>query len=86
MIGLVSILYLIGYYMRKRNPLQVDMKPSVFGTQEHMGVALYDTPVDRGAVVRGIKAPGLIVFTVLAASSAILTCLIILFADLEVLL
>lgn len=85
-IGLVSILFLVCYYMRKKNRSQVNAKPSVFGTQEHLGVALYDTPVDRGAIARGLKAPGMIVFTALAVSAAILTYLVILFVDLEVLL
>lgn len=82
-IGLVCILFLIGYYVKKNKRIQGDESPSVFGEQTHTGLSLYDTPVDRSTLVQGIKTPGLIVFAALAISSAISTWLIILFGDLE---
>ena len=85
-IGLVSILLLIRYYKRQKKESQADENPSVFGEQEYSGVDSYDAPVDRRTLMQGLKSPGLILFTVLAASSAILTCLAILFTDLEAIL
>lgn len=85
-IGLISILLLVRYYKMKKNHSQVNLGPSVFGIHEHSDVSLYDTSVDRCAIAHGLKAPGLIIFTILSASSAILTCLIILFTDLEAIL
>ena len=85
-IGLVSILLLIRHYKRKKKESRTEENPSVFGEQECSGVDSYDAPVDRRTLMQGLKTPGLILFTVLAASSAILTCLAILFTDLEAIL
>ena len=42
-------------------------------------MAVYDTSASRGVVIRGLKAPGMIVFAALAVGSAIGTYLLILF-------
>lgn len=84
--GCVSILFLVFYYKRKDKGSKENTNPSVFGSQEHHDVALYDTPVDRSTIAQGLKAPGMVVFGALAASAAIITYIIIRFVDLEAIL
>ena len=87
-LGSVSIILLILYYRRKaiRDKAEADANPSVFGANEPVDLAVYDRPADRGTVLRGIRAPGMIVFTALAVASAVGTYLMIMFMDLEALL
>ena len=85
-LGLVSILFLVFYYKRKSDQVKTDAGASVFGVCEDRDVSVYDAPVDRQAIVRGLKAPGMVVFTAMAIASALITYLVILFADLEALL
>lgn len=77
-LGSVSILFLIFYYKRKAGNARSVAEPSVFGAQASSEIAVYDTSVDRKTVIRGLKAPGMVVFTALAVASAVGTYLLIL--------
>lgn len=86
-LGSVSILILIFYYKKKTDEANSRGSVSVFGVtkEDPFGVALYDTSVDRKTVIYGMKAPGMIVFCVLAlVYTAAVFCVIML--DLEALL
>ena len=85
-LGSISILFLVFYYARKAKEKKAVSDPSVFGSQMDPDVAVYDESVDRGTVLRGVRAPGMIVFTALAVASMIGTYLTIMFVDLEGLL
>ena len=78
-LGSISILILIFYYKRKASEAKSVTDPSVLGGQGTENIAVYDTSVDRGTVIRGLKAPGMIVFAALALASAVGTYLMILF-------
>ena len=85
-LGSVSLILLILYYRRKANEASTASDPSVFGCQNHTELAVYDGSVDRNTLIRGIKAPGMVVFAIMAVASAIGTYFLIMFADLEALL
>ena len=78
-LGSISILILIFYYKRKASEAKSVTDPSVLGGQGTENIAVYDTSVDRTTVIRGLKAPGMIVFAALALASAVGTYLMILF-------
>lgn len=78
-LGSISILILIFYYKRKASEAKSVTDPSVLGGQGTENIAVYDTSVDRTTVIRGLKAPGMIVFVALALASAVGTYLMILF-------
>ena len=78
-LGSISILILIFYYKRKASETKSVTDPSVLGGQGTENIAVYDTSVDRTTVIRGLKAPGMIVFVALALASAVGTYLMILF-------
>lgn len=78
-LGCISILILIFYYKRKASEAKSVTDPSVLGGQGTENIAVYDTSVDRTTVIRGLKAPGMIVFVALALASAVGTYLMILF-------
>ena len=78
-LGSISILILIFYYKRKASEAKSVTDPSVIGGQGTENIAVYDTSVDRTTVIRGLKAPGMIVFVALALASAVATYLMILF-------
>ena len=78
-LGSISILLLIFYYKRKASEAKSVTDPSVLGGQGTENIAVYDTSVDRTTVIRGLKAPGMIVFAALALASAVGTYLMILF-------
>ena len=78
-LGSISILILIFYYKRKASEAKTVTDPSVLGGQGTENIAVYDTSVDRTTVIRGLKAPGMIVFVALALASAVGTYLMILF-------
>lgn len=78
-LGSISILILIFYYKRKASEAKSVTDPSVLGGQGTENIAVYDTSVDRTTVIRGLKAPGMIVFVALALASAVATYLMILF-------
>lgn len=78
-LGSISILILIFYYKRKASEAKSVADPSVLGGQGTENIAVYDTSVDRTTVIRGLKAPGMIVFVALALASAVGTYLMILF-------
>lgn len=78
-LGSVSLLFLIFYYKRKMTKAEPVTNPSVFGVRAPADMAVYDTSASRGVVIRGLKAPGMIVFAALAVGSAIGTYLLILF-------
>ncbi len=78
-LGSISILILIFYYKRKASESKSVTDPSVLGGQGTENIAVYDTSVDRTTVIRGLKAPGMIVFVALALASAVGTYLMILF-------
>ena len=78
-LGSISILILIFYYKRKASEAKFVTDPSVLGEQGTENIAVYDTSVDRTTVIRGLKAPGMIVFVALALASAVGTYLMILF-------
>ena len=82
-LGSVALLFLIVYYTRKAKQGKAAADPSVFGQQNDTDLAVYDTPVDRETVLYGVKAPGMLVFSIVAFASAILTYLLIAFVDLE---
>ena len=82
-LGFVAILLLIVYYTRKAKEARTASDPSVFGKGHHADPAVYDTPVDRETVLYGVKAPGMLVFSIVALASAIGTYLLITFLDLE---
>ena len=82
-LGSVAILFLIVYYTRKAKGSKTAASPSVFGQQNDTDLAVYDTPVDRETVLYGVRAPGMLVFSIVAFASAILTYLLIAFVDLE---
>lgn len=86
--GSVCIILLIFYYRRKaiQNKIDCDSNPSVFGSTEPADLAVYDQSIDRNTLLRGIRAPGMIVFAAMAVVSAIATYLMIMFVDLEALL
>ena len=86
-LGCVSILFLVFYYKRKADEKQNNSSNFlVFGVGMKRDVQVYDASVDRGTVLHGMKAPGLIVFAALSVASALATYFVILFADLEALL
>ena len=86
-LGCVSILFLIFYYKRKADEKRNDSSnSSVFGVGMKRDVLVYDASVDRGTVLHGMKAPGLIMFAALSVASALATYFVILFVDLEALL
>jgi membrane protease YdiL (CAAX protease family) len=82
-LGSVALLFLIVYYTRKAKQGKAAADPSVFGQQNDTDLAVYDTPVDRETVLYGVKAPGMLVFSIVALASAIGTYLLITFFDLE---
>ena len=82
-LGFVAILLLIVYYTRKAKEAKTASDPSVFGKGHRADPAVYDTPVDRETVLYGVKAPGMLVFSIVALASAIGTYLLITFLDLE---
>ncbi len=82
-LGFVAILLLIVYYARKAKEARTASDPSVFGKGHRADPAVYDTPVDRETVLYGVKAPGMLVFSIVALASAIGTYLLITFMDLE---
>lgn len=82
-LGSVAILFLIVYYTRKAKESKTAASPSVFGQRGDTDLSVYDTPVDRETVLYGVKAPGMMVFSIVAFASAILTYLLIAFVDLE---
>lgn len=82
-LGSVAILFLIVYYTRKAKESKTAASPSVFGQRGDTGLSVYDTPVDRETVLYGVRAPGMMVFSIVAFASAILTYLLIAFVDLE---
>jgi membrane protease YdiL (CAAX protease family) len=82
-LGFVAILLLIVYYARKAKEARTASDPSVFGKGHRADPAVYDTPVDRETVLYGVKAPGMLVFSIVALASAIGTYLLITFLDLE---
>lgn len=82
-LGFVAILLLIVYYARKAKEAKTASDPSVFGKGHRADPAVYDTPVDRETVLYGVKAPGMLVFSIVALASAIGTYLLITFLDLE---
>jgi membrane protease YdiL (CAAX protease family) len=82
-LGFVAILLLIVYYARKAKEAKTASDPSVFGKGHRADTAVYDTPVDRETVLYGVKAPGMLVFSIVALASAIGTYLLITFMDLE---
>ena len=85
-LGCVSILLLVFYYKKKFAEKNTEAQASVFGVSNDRDVAVYDVSVDRRTVLRGLKAPGMIVFIALSAASAIATYLFILLGGLEVLM
>jgi membrane protease YdiL (CAAX protease family) len=82
-LGFVAILLLIVYYTRMAKEARTASDPSVFGKGHRADPAVYDTPVDRETVLYGVKAPGMLVFSIVALASAIGTYLLITFFDLE---
>ena len=82
-LGSVAILFLIVYYTRKAKESKNAASPSVFGQRGDTDLSVYDTPVDRETVLYGVRAPGMMVFSIVAFASAILTYLLIAFVDLE---
>lgn len=82
-LGSVAILFLIVYYTRKAKESKTAASPSVFGQRGGTDLSVYDTPVDRETVLYGVRAPGMMVFSIVAFASAILTYLLIAFVDLE---
>jgi hypothetical protein len=68
---------------RKAKEAKTASDPSVFGKGHRADPAVYDTPVDRETVLYGVKAPGMLVFSIVALASAIGTYLLITFFDLE---
>lgn len=82
-LGSVAILFLIVYYTRKAKESKTAADPSVFGQRGDTDLSVYDTPVDRETVLHGVRAPGMMVFSIVAFASAILTYLLIAFVDLE---
>ncbi|MBP3572494.1 MAG: CPBP family intramembrane metalloprotease [Clostridia bacterium] len=82
-LGSVAILFLIVYYTRKAKESKTAASPSVFGQRGDTDLSVYDTPVDRETVLYGVRAPGMMVFSIVAFASAILTYLLIAFVDLE---
>lgn len=84
-LGCVSILILIFYYKKKFDREKADSQASVFGASGGCDVAVYDTSVDRKTLLRGLKAPGMIVFTIMASVLALATYLIIALGGLEAL-
>ena len=82
-LGSVAILFLIVYYTRKAKESKTTADPSVFGQRGDTDLSVYDTPVDRETVLYGVRAPGMMVFSIAAFASAILTYLLIAFVDLE---
>lgn len=82
-LGSVAILFLIVYYTRKAKESKTAASPSVFGQRGDTDLSVYDTPVDRETVLHGVRAPGMMVFSIVAFASAILTYLLIAFVDLE---
>ena len=83
-LGSVCILYLVFYYQRRSR--ETGASSSVFGGRSERDVAVYDVSVDRGTVIRGLKTPGMILFTAIAVASAVGMYLIILLGGLEALL
>lgn len=81
-LGSVAILFLIVYYTRKAKESKTAASPSVFGQRGDTDLTVYDTPVDRETVLYGVRAPGMMVFSIVAFVSAILTYLVITFVDL----
>lgn len=82
-LGSVALLFLIVYYTRKAKESKTAASPSVFGQRGDTDLSVYDTPVDRETVLYGVRAPGMMVFSIVAFASAILTYLLIAFLDLE---
>ena len=82
-LGSVAILFLIVYYTRKAKESKTAASPSVFGQRGDTDLSVYDTPADRETVLYGVRAPGMMVFSIVAFASAILTYLLIAFVDLE---
>jgi membrane protease YdiL (CAAX protease family) len=85
-LGSVSIVLLVLYYHRKASKEKALEDASVFGCQSCTELAAFDGSVDRNTLIRGIKAPGIIVFVIMAIASAAATYLLIMFTDLEALL
>ena len=84
-LGSISIILLILYYRRKAIEAREsgEKDPSVFGRHDHTDVDVYDQPVDRNTLIRGLKAPGMLVFAIAAVGSAVATYFAILFGVLE---
>jgi len=85
-LGSVAILFLIVYYTRKAKESKTAASPSVFGQRGDTDLSVYDTPVDRETVLHGVRAPGMMVFSIVAFVSALFTYLLIAFGGLEALL
>lgn len=85
-LGTVSILILLLYYRKRSREAEASRSLGVFGREGSTAPEAYDQSVSSATIVRGLRSPGMIVFTVLALVSALATYLMITFMDLEALL